>query len=201
MWRWSDTRHPNVDLKMSQDKALIRVDVGKSLQFSKKPSFRCFCALWVTGGTLSLPGNLCLTTVGRQRRLAGRCLIIASCLLGFCFGRGAASEHRYGAITEAALLLLTDGCVCVCVCFCPHLGKNLVWWGKGGGVWRGRGGGEMWGEVSRGAAGETPTPASCCLRWAHPQPGCLPACPNPKLSDLPYSDLTPRKKKTHTHTH
>lgn len=94
----------------------------------------------------------------------------------------------------------TDRWLCVCVCFCPHLGKNLVWWGKGGGVWRGRGGGEMWGEVSRGAAGETPTPASCCLRWAHPQPGCLPACPNPKLSDLPYSDLTPRKKKTHTHT-
>lgn len=34
----------------------------------------------------------------------------------------------------------------------------------------------MWGEVSRGTAGETPTPTSCCLKRARQQPACLPAC-------------------------
>ena len=41
---------------------LLLMDNGES-NFSQKRSFRCFCALWVTGGTLSLPGNLCVWDV------------------------------------------------------------------------------------------------------------------------------------------
>lgn len=180
----------------------------------------CIFVLWVTGGTLSLPWNLCLG-VWRQWSLVGGWLIIVSCLEGFHFGRGTASEHRYGAITEAALLLLTDGHVCgvwVCVLL-PSLGEAFGLVGEESWRWRGRRGGEMWREVSRGTADETPTPASCCLRWAHQQPAWLPVfsfcpvkapqhpCPPAdsshcsKLSDLlPILHLDPQGKRKHTHT-
>ena len=138
-----------------------------------------------------------LVCVGRQRRLAGRCLIIASCLQGFCFGRGAASEHHYRAIPEAALLLLTDGCVCVCVCVCvsAHI------WGK---IWPG-GGGEVGKCGERSAVAQLVRPplqpgaASDEPILSRPSLSCT--CPIPKPSDLTFSDLTPRKKTTHALTH
>lgn len=123
---------------------------------------------------MNYPRNLCLG-LKRQRGLVGRCLVKNSYMSpGLLFGAWCCvlprvSQHRYGAIREETLLLLTDGrvwCVCVCgVCISGHIWvRILVCGGKGSGVWGGRGGGEVWGEVSGGTAGETPTPTSCCLR-------------------------------------
>lgn len=71
---------------------------------------------------------LCLT---RQPRLIGRCLVKNRVGVsgGFRLGRGAASQHCYGAIRAATLLLLTDGRVwCMCA-FLPTLGGGLCFVG------------------------------------------------------------------------
>lgn len=181
----------------------------------------CIFVLWVTSGTLSLPWNLCLG-VWRQWSLVGGWLIIVSSLEGFVLGvvqhLNTVTEQSQRQHSSYRQMVMFAVCarVRVSVCVSAHTGWSF--WSGGGGELKF---GEMWREVSRGTADETPTPASCCLRWAHQQPAWLPVfafcpvkapqhpCPTADSSQLFQAFWSPsycapwppRKNKTHTHTH
>lgn len=101
--------------------------------------------------------------------------------------------------SEAALLLLTDGCVCgecVCVCVSAHI------WGK---IWPVGGGAVEFGEEEekcgeRSAEEQLVRPP---LQPAAPSDEpilSLPACPEPAPTPPEPPDPASKERRTHTHT-